>query len=1189
MRLQSLELQGFKSFPDKTRLDFDRGLTAVVGPNGSGKSNIGDAVRWVLGEQSSRTLRGGRMEDVIFGGTEKRRPVSFASVTLNIENGDRLLAVEEDLVSVTRKLYRNGDSEYMINGSPVRLRDIVELFMDTGLGRDGYSIIGQGRVADIISSKSNERREIFEEAAGISKFRYKKQEAERKLASSEDNLLRLGDILSELEARLEPLRAQSEKAQRYLELAGKRKKLEISLWADRLSELDSAGQRINDDILVGTSELEIAEGELSSLEAEINELILKRRQCSVFAEESRRESQRISQELSEHSKKAAVYENNIMHYNSQLKELEQKRKELSKASLELEKSVEEKSLEIDKILLQIKEAKSEILESEGELSRLDEESGRLQSELHGSSDRLGRMYIRRSELSYTIESSRSSLNTSTQELEQLREQGASLEHRLSELAGKREELSRSLQEAKSLCEMENNRLAGYNLLYGKKSESKSRLEAEYNQTELSYGGTASKRQLLLELENSMEGFGGSVRSVTAAARAGRLRGVRGAVGSLISVESGYSLAIETALGASLQNIIVENEESAKASIRYLMDTGKGRATFLPITTIKPSRLSEGGLESEEGFISVASGLVSCDNEYRAIVEYLLGRIVVSENIDLAAKMARKHGYRFKIITLDGQVINSGGSFTGGSVSKSAGILSRKNEIALCDRELSELEKKRESLKSRLDACTSELTRLGFELDSQKEKIREAESSRVQLDTELEALSPLELEIKSRLSETELLIGENLSRADSLKESEMTASAELESLAGEIDSLESFLAEANKKSSQEKERRELLSAELSNKRLRLLELEKNKESAEYLLSSLRGGINSSKAENEENIEREKKIASMIESERLAIESLEHDSRTLRAKIEELGLRTKSELDSSLEYERQENLKREEEKISVRKKEELGSKLSGLKERLLSFNKERESIITELWEEYSLSLADAMSQAEELESRQSASKRLYDIKAKIRELGSVNTEAIDEYREVKERHAFLKDQLDDVKKSKASLEKLISELTKTMRERFADSFNKINQAFGEIFVELFGGGSGELTLTDPEDALESGIEISVAPPGKVIKSLSLLSGGEQAFVAIAIYFAILRLRPSPFCILDEIEAALDDVNVTKYAQYLRRYVGTTQFILITHRRGTMEEADVLYGVTMQEKGVSRLLRLDLGEVSPSWDIE
>ena len=1183
MYLKSLELHGFKSFPDKVTLEFGKGLTAVVGPNGSGKSNIGDAVRWVLGEQSSKQLRGGKMEDVIFGGTQQRKAVGYASVTLNIVNDDRTLAVDSDAVSVTRKLYRNGDSEYLINGNSVRLKDIVELFMDTGLGRDGYSIIGQGRVADIVGSKSNERREIFEEAAGISKFRYKKAESERRLAAAEDNILRLRDILSELEGRVEPLRVQSEKAKKYLVLAESRRSLEIAVWTRRLAELRGNLDDLEDKLLAASAEYEHLGNEIDKCDEDIGDLTLKRQQCTVAADEYRTKISELEALTSTANADIAVFKNNITHYENQISETESRKQELYLGDEQLRARIDEKKVLISELTERRAAVEAEVSALEEKLSKLASEADEFEKSLTGSNENLNKLYIRKSELSFSSQNAditRADLEKAVEDEKAALVQGRNA---VDGVETEREQILKELAEAQEDVKEHTNRLNGFNMLYTKKDEQLKKLQSEFNDAELNIRNLTQRRQMLIDLENSMEGFAGSVRQIVRAGRNGQLRGVRGTVAQLISVDQKYSLAIETALGGAMQNIVVDNEDTAKRGIRILKETNGGRATFLPITSVKGNTLTEKNLDMQEGYVALACELVKYDPEYQGIVNSLLGRIVVAEDIDLATNIAKKYGYKFRIITLDGQVINAGGSFTGGSTQRSSGVLSRKNEITTITNQLEKLESSHEEMRKRLGSLSAEVEKLGYDLEGERDMISRADTECVRLDSELRRVEQIKEQYELRISELEKSVKDNEERIKSAVKLKADSIAELAECEKNIAELESMVASAQERSGETKEVREKISAEISDKRLMTAELGKDIQSAEEAIKQLLESIDNSAEEAKRFDDRIAELRAAIENEEKNLVERSKEAEDAKSTAETLSARIKDEVAKGLEYERQAQILRDLQRSKSNEKETVSSEISRITERRDNLKKDSDDMINQLWESYSLTVAEAAEQAEEIEDITDAQKRLNDLKNRIRALGSVNTDAIDEYQEVSQRYEFLSTQLNDVLHSKEELEKLIASLTKSMKEIFTENFQKINENFKTTFVELFGGGRGELTLTDPENVLESGIEINVAPPGKVIKNLSLLSGGEQAFVAIAIYFAILKLRPSPFCILDEIEAALDDVNVTRYAQYLRNFTGTTQFILITHRRGTMEEADILYGVTMQEKGVSKLLRMDISEVS------
>ncbi len=1183
MHLKSLELQGFKSFPDKIKLDFNKGLTAVVGPNGSGKSNIGDAVRWVLGEQSSKTLRGAKMEDVIFAGTQMRKPVGFAQVTLNIDNSKGVLQIPSDEVSVTRKLYRSGESEYLINGSQVRLKDIYELFMDTGLGRDGYSIIGQGRVAEIVSAKSNERREIFEEAAGISKLRYKKAEAERRLSAAQDNILRLNDIISELEGRVEPLRIQSEKAAKFLELAEKKKTLEISVWIKRLDELRVSLKEIDDRILINNNEYESVDNEITALEEEIQRSYNAMQSTRVRVEELQEkivETERLSGQV---NSDIAVYENDIEHSLETINNTISQQQGAAVSSIELRERIASQNERIEELDREEAESEELLASLQRELENLNEKADKFDAEYEESGQSINKLYIRQSECNFTISSSEDSEKETAERIRESEEQLSSVSETVKSLRAEYDETSKGKKKVLELSDELSNKISGYTRLFESKNKKLEDSKTRLNELLMKKNEYENRVNILNDLEKNMEGFAHSVKEVVKAGKNSRISGIHGTVAQLIKVDGKYSAAIETALGGSLQNVIVENEETAKRCIRLLKEQNAGRATFLPITSVKGNTLRENGLDSEDGYIALASELVGYDSKYSGIVASLLGRIVVAEDIDLATKIAKKFGYRFRIVTLDGQVINAGGSFTGGSLAKSAGVLTRKNEIDKLENELGKIRNEAVALNAETTKLQAEVDKLSFDISGCRDKLAEVNEDKVRFEAEekrIESLVSQGGEQEKNIKAVIALANEKITQIRKQREEAVKLLAETEA---EIRKQEEALAGRQGEKDSLHAKREELSAKISQQKLKEVELRKDRENTlagiEHLKESAEN-LRKSALDLEEQITLH---TDLIDSKRRLIEERKAQLTEYAGKIEQFKARIRQEQSDNMKFEQKSVELRNELKKKNEVKEKFSTERTKFEARRESVQKDYDGIISEMWEEYELTRTDAEKVASPVENLMMAQKELNEYKTKIRNLGTVNLSAIEEYAEVSQRYKFLSEQLSDVEMSKKELEKLISELTEDMKRRFSESFDEINSNFKQIFVELFGGGKAELVLTNPDDVLESGIEINVAPPGKVIKNLSLLSGGEQAFVAIAIYFAILRLKPAPFCILDEIEAALDDVNVTKYAQYLRNFTNTTQFILVTHRRGTMEEADMLYGVTMQEKGISKLLKMSHDDVN------
>lgn len=1174
MYLKSLEIHGFKSFPDKISLTFDKGLTAVVGPNGSGKSNIGDSVRWVLGEQSTKTLRGNKMEDVIFSGTVARKPMGFASVTLNIDNSDGKLQDMGEEVAVTRKLYRNGDSEYLINGKSVRLKDINELFMDTGLGRDGYSIIGQGRIAEIVGAKSNERRDIFEEASGISKFRYRKTEAERKLTSAQENLLRLNDILAELESRIEPLKIQSQKAEKFLVLAEEKKKLEISVWVNRLEDMTKNLEQLEEKILVSRTEYENIENDIRQQEQKLEEGYRKMQESTIRSDEIRRKMIEEEQNASEMKSEIAVLENDIKHSETDILSAEKgiSETEITKQTLiqkhkDSLENIDSLQNELNDIIDKISETEEKLRQAEQENKCINENSGK-------SAKYINDLRIKQSEYNFSIDSANKVITEESERLLVFRENQSEYDDKISEYA---EKISVSESELQKICtklsELEK-KLPETEKLFETKKEEYKKLTSELEKLEFNLRDRQQRSRILHDLERNMEGFAGSVKAVMRS----NIQEVCGTVAQNMNVEQKYAIAIETVLGGAMQNIIVENENVAKQCINFLKNQRAGRATFLPITSIKGRDLNETGLENCKGFIAVASNIVSCDSKFNGIISSLLGRTVLAENIDSATDIAKKYGYRFRIVTIDGQVINSGGSFTGGSVQKISGIITRKNEINALDDDIKKFTSEQSVLSRKTENLRHETQRLSEETESIKSLLASCRNENIRLTAEISGFKVLSEQISSHTENTVHLIDEAENKIHSAEQN----IKKYESL---LSNLTEKLSVAEKETIQEQSQRKIinkniseLSGEISSLKVQQAEFLKDIQSKNEDISRINNNINELGIQKENFLKEIENLKKSAVEKKLKIESVQEELNNLNDNTETYlnqikQYQTIHTEQNKLVNELQRNLKQ----INA-EKERFSGEITRLEERKENISRDSDNIIKQLLEVYELTRSEAFEKAEKIDNLIMAQKQLSEVKNKIKALGSVNVDAIEEYKEVSERYRFMSEQVADIQKSKAELEKIIFGLTEEMKQIFTESFEIINNNFKTIFTELFGGGKAELILTDPENVLTSGIEIKVAPPGKVIKNLISLSGGEQSFVAIAIYFAILRLRPAPFCILDEIDAALDEVNVRKYAQYLRKFTDTTQFVLVTHRRSAMEEANVLYGVTMQEDGISKLLKME-----------
>lgn len=1182
MVLKYLEIQGFKSFPDKTKITFNQGLTAVVGPNGSGKSNISDAIRWVMGEQSNKNLRGSNMEDVIFTGTKARKSQGFAEVSLCIDNSDKTLPIDEDEVIISRRYSRSGDSEYRINRTIVRLRDINELFMDTGLGKDGYAMVGQGKIAEIVQSKSDERRVIFEEAAGISKFRSRKAEAQKKLNAAEDNLVRLRDILQELEDRVAPLKAQSEKAKRFLELAEQKKTAEISSWMYTLDQSNSLLKDQSDRILARRMEHEEVEAAIEKMEAEIQSVYDQMQQCLIDIDNLRREKDETEQRVSGLNAAIAVCENDVLHNTQNQTRIEGDIAAFLQSGELFTQEIAAKQQGLRDNQARLAELTQQIADKEHELLELTEKSGDFTDSQSVLSAKISELLVLQSQhkmnlMQLSTQKSEAEIRylNNSQSLEQKRENVEQTKKELqnaNELADELERQSQSLQ----------NTISGYNMKLKSRQEKLEELQKSYNKTDLAIKEKKQRAKLLQDLENNMEGFAYSVKSVLSRGKKGMLSGILGTVSQLITVPEAYSTAIETALGGSLQHIVVESENDGKSAIQFLKRENAGRATFLPLTSIRGNRLQTAAFEHMDGYVSLACDLIAYDAKFQNVVYSMLGRIVIAEDLDSAVTIAKKNGYKFKIVTLDGQVVNAGGSMSGGSKNKSQGFLSRKSDIVKLMEEAKALEQQAQAIRQEGVSVKEEVSALRAQLVGVNGEVVTVNEDKIRCEGEQKRLTQFLAQEEEQLADMRRELDEHQQKLEEREQTTARLKQELEQVNADLQSTQEHLDFVQGKNDAYLEARNRLTDELSDLRYQKLETEKDMEAAQNTIADLRQR-NRASGEQLEALQTEAaqltaqnaEIQAQIEAHRAQIASEKENSVKMeQAVLDKMALRSTLESKTT-------SLRQDEKSLSVQK-ERLGQDLARFEERKLSIQKEYDTIINKLWEEYQLTKSEAAQFAKPVDDMAALTKQLNSLKAQIKALGSVNVAAIEEYVEVSERYEFLSAQLSDVEQSRHELLTLIDDLTVKMREIFAENFARINQHFKRIFVELFGGGRAELKLTDPDDILNCGIEILVEPPGKIIKSLTLLSGGEQAFIAIAIYFAILKVRPAPFCVLDEIEAALDDVNVSKYAKYLRQMSDNTQFIMITHRRGTMEEADVLYGVTMQEDGVSKLLQLKVTEI-------
>ena len=1182
MYLKSLEVQGFKSFPDKTLIRFGDDITAIVGPNGSGKSNISDAILWVMGEQSSKTLRGAKMEDVIFGGTQKRSPVGFAEATLTLDNSDRALSYDAAEVMVTRRYYRSGDSEYYINRQSARLRDINEMFMDTGLGREGYSNIGQGRIDEILSLKSADRREIFEEAAGISKYRHRKEETERKLATTQDNLMRIGDKVSELELQLEPLKQQSEKAKRYLELKDELQGVEVAVWLDTLDKLSAAAKKAEEDYASASFVLQQAHDDLDRLY----------KQAEDFGEELRRrdgdlETARLKVNMLEATHQQldgqmAVLRGNTDNNNANIGRIEEELKGQADRSGGVVAQIQQATQRIGEI-------EQTLAQKRKELENLQQQLAAMTASAQGMTKQFLELRGKETSLAADIAGREADVRGLEESLAQTDERLAQLDDDLNSGSGRHQEASaaldncrRELKKAREDVTAANNTIAGYTLRQNTRIKRRDELAQNLRELTGKLDSISAKAKVFRAMERDFESYQKSVRMVMQEAQRGTLRNIHGPVSMLIRTEDNYTVAIEIALGGAMQQIVVGNEQDGKAAISYLQRTGGGRATFLPMSTVQGKNLQENGLENCRGFVGIASQLVRCQSQYQGIIDNLLGRTVIVSDMDAAISMANKYHNRFKIVTLDGQVMNPGGSMTGGSVNKEAGILSRANELEKLTAQEKDLQQKKLMAESELQEAQRQADQVEFQLSAARDQLREAEDQ--------------VLRLQGVEKQHEILLQAIVDAEEAAKR--------------ERDALVSRSRTDRERYAAQQAKIQVYSAQLAETRQQLTQLEGSQTEAAEVTAKITGAMTALKTEEAaldaergtalNHIEDLQSLRSAMEGDRekklALIDAIREDNRRLEQEIGQLSAR-QAENDRETEIQRQQlqkilSARAEAEASKTRSEREAQDKNKDilnmeracalLEQKKITTSMEERQIIDKLWDSYGLTPGTAAEKRGQIESVTAGNRRISELKRKIAALGTPNLGAIEEYARVNERYTYLAEQRDDVLNSKRELESIIRDITKEMTSIFVEEFRKIDHYFGITFEEMFGGGKGQLLLEDPEQPLTCGIEIRVQPPGKQVKTITLLSGGEKAFVATALYFAILKVRPTPFCILDEIDAALDDRNVERFAAYLHNLSKKTQFIVITHRRGTMESADVLYGVTMQEQGISKLLRLDLNQM-------
>ena len=1206
MYLKSLEMQGFKSFPDKTKLTFEHGATVIVGPNGSGKSNISDAMRWVLGEISSKSLRGSKMEDVIFGGADSRKPMGFAEVSVTFDNTDpdNRLDAPYDEVIVTRRYYRSGDSEYFINKRAVRLRDIYELFMNTGIGREGYSIIGQGKIAEIISRKSEDRRSIFEDASGIAKFRHKKTESERKLAQTEDNMTRINDIFVEISAQVGPLEKEAEKAKRAIELLETKKKVDVQLWF-----FDT--EKYRNDIARVEALYKQSSFELSAVEEAIESYETQRDHLMEVSAANRYESEKLLTQIREQTdinhKLESTYrvnENDALHIQSLIDATGDTKAQI-RASIEAEnKEIENHLAKIEQIKAEAKAKFKEHDDAEDEIERLEKEIARLEKEIAIAFDDMRALEAEEMQLKVRLSVIENAKNTDSDKNNTLLAEMQEYARIDDELTKKQKQTQRVVDDYNADIAKSDEKITELSENLQRILQQKDGIDADLNQKKLALQSTRQRIDTYKAMDDQFEGYNNSVRFIMKSYGEGKLTNpdgtsvgkIHGPISKLISVDEKYVVAVETSLGASIQNIVVENESVAKAAMFSLKKNEQGRATFMPITAIKAPTISQEMKEASgfRGFIAFADDLVSAKSEYMNIVSYMLGRIAVFDNIDNATEMAKALKYRVRAITLDGQQINVGGSFTGGSIKHGQSILSRAGEIKKFEEEANKLELVVSKLAETQKSLSSDIEKSDREIKALEDRKKIIGLMAGSENTKLQQINAKIDANKTLMEKIQEDYDNIVKMRERYDEDFVTLTEQIAAFEEKIAAISEIRTDKDIDKNELSDKKDELSQSLTAIFIKINELQKDIETENLLIEKSNEHIETLKGDIEGQDEKVKEYC-----QRLA--SLENERAENREKLAE-GEKILEELNSdrarleenSTEYEKKINAVNAKIKEKISHKDILVRENSTNENKLINLKNDYDKLSSKLWDDHELTRNQAMELGYEqitAEQRPELAKVQTECKNKLRAIGHVDLDAVNKYKEVKERYDYMDKQIRDLTASKTELEKIISQLDDEMKTSFIESFNKINENFNRVFVELFGGGYAELQLTDPEDVLNCGIEIKAAPPGKIIKNLMQLSGGEQAFIAIALFFAVLQVNPSPFCILDEIEAALDEANVSRFSEYIKKYTGGTQFILITHRRGTMESANRLYGVTMPEHGISKILSLNVADIAKKkegdWD--
>ena len=1182
-------MQGFKSFPDKTELNFGKGITAVVGPNGSGKSNISDAVRWVLGETSTKSLRGSKMEDVIFGGTSKRKALGFAQVMLTLDNSDGTLKDHGEIVTVTRRYYRSGESEYKIDGESVRRKDIHELFMDTGLGSDGYSMVGQGKIDSIISAKNEDRRELFEEAAGISRFRHKRKDAERRLDQAQENLVRLLDILGELESRVGPLKKQSEKAQKFLEYSEEKKTLEIGVWLNKINRFTVELREQEHKIDAVKASYEVSENDLAAIEKELEEVAEKVTSINLAIEQSRLGASGYEEEALRKDGEISVLNATLEHNNETIERLTADITDADGTGATIDEQIEAKNKTIAKNEKLIADKKAELESVANELSKVQNENMEISDKTVELNQTLTALTIKLSDSKVKMSQATSSIDEINSRKDTIASQIEATQKDIDYTQSQADESNKNLEFFKERIDEYENSLGGYQMKVDAKKQKVEKIKQDAERLARQMAEKSDRARVLEDLEKNMEGFSGAVKAVLKQSQSKALPGVHGTLSQLITVDNENSTAIEIALGAAMQNVVVSTESDAKRAINYLKQNNVGRATFLPISAIKPRYMDEKNLDDNFGFVDVASNLVDCDEQYRDIVENLLGRVMVVEDIDCAIAISKRYKNRYKIVTLDGQVMNPGGSMSGGSKGKGSGVLSRANLIEELKSEAQKIGNELKNVQAELKKAVEDANSAVADLQGADADLRNAKEEYIRAEGDAKLISD---KLQSLINQRDTMCREQENSegrillfnqaVENAKQEAAEIEKQMADTEAELNNVSTGAKELSSKRDKIREKTEQINLELVTltkdseaARLSVEELELRKSTQSDRVKNITDEINEIKAKNENLM--------------ISINDVKAQADELRQKASESNDAVTQKIEDRNELEKRSNELRAKEKATLTDKEKLSGDIVRLEERKANMKKEYDELGDMLFEQYELTKPEAQALGIVIDDMAEAKKRLHEIKVAIRGLGSINVGAIEEYKEVSERYNFLKEQTDDIEQSKKELAKIIDDLTSSMSEKFMTQFNKINTEFKTCFADFFGGGNGEIILEEPDNCLESAIEIKIQPPGKSVQNINLFSGGEKSLAAMALLFSVLKVQPSPFCIYDEVEAALDDVNVERFAKYMRRMTDKTQFISITHRRGTMEEADVLYGVTMQEKGVSKLLELQSAELAQQMGLE